>query len=68
MWEYILETIVRESERRSYSYNLSTGQGFTLGVSHSSYRAKGVEGFMLVTAQELFSKCVYLGFETPHGN
>ena len=34
-------------------------------ASHSSYRAKGVEGFRLVTAQELFSKCIYLGFEIP---
>ena len=26
-----------------------------------------IPGFRLVTAQELFSKCVYLGFEIPHG-
>ena len=53
--EYILVTIFRDSER----------QGFILGASQSSYRAKGVEGFRLVTAQELFSKCIYLGFEIP---
>ena len=64
--EYISVTIFRESDRQSCSYSLSTGQGFILGASHSSYRAKGVEGFRLFTVQELFSKCVYPGFEIPH--
>ena len=55
--EYISVTIFRESARQTCSYSLSTGQGFILGASHSSHRAKGVEGFRLVTAQELFLKC-----------
>ena len=55
-------TIFRDSERQS-----CTSQFFLLGASHSSYRAKGVEGFRLETAQELFSKYIYLGFEIPHG-
>ena len=65
--EYILVTIFRDSERQSCSYSLSTSQFFLLGASHSSYRAKGVEGFRLVTAQELFSKYIYLSFEIPQG-
>ena len=64
--EYISVIIFRESARQNCSYSLSTGQGFILGGSHSRYRAKGVEGFRLDTAQELFLKCVYLGFEIPH--
>ena len=54
--EYISVTIFRESERQSCSYSLSTGQGFILGASHSSYRAKGVESLGLDTAQELVLK------------
>ena len=47
--DYISVTIFRESARQSCSYSLSTGEGFILGASHFSYRAKGVEGFRLVT-------------------
>ena len=45
--EYILVTIFGESERPD--------QCFILVASHSSYRSKVVEGFRLVTAQELFT-------------